>query len=65
LFLLYQPAKPGTGLGGESKAISMEPLLHDDYIIVVDRAHRDRDKLKDKVIVAFCQRYGLMVSRDM
>jgi DNA-binding XRE family transcriptional regulator len=45
------------------KGNSMEPLLHDGYIIVVDRRQKDRSKLKDKVIVAFCQKYGLVVSR--
>src|SRR5581483_2217120 len=45
------------------KGDSMEPLLHDGYIIVVDRGQKDRAKLKDKVIVAFCHEYGLVVSR--
>jgi SOS-response transcriptional repressor LexA len=45
------------------KGTSMEPLLHDGYIIVVDRGQTDRAKLKGQVIVAFCQRYGLVVSR--
>jgi DNA-binding XRE family transcriptional regulator len=45
------------------KGTSMEPLLHDGYIIVVDRGQKDRSKLKDRVIVAFCQQYGLVVSR--
>jgi DNA-binding XRE family transcriptional regulator len=45
------------------KGGSMEPLLHDGYVIVVDRAQKERAKLKDKVIVAFCHQYGLVVSR--
>jgi SOS-response transcriptional repressor LexA len=41
----------------------MEPLLRDGYIIVVDRGQKERAKLKDNIIVAFCHQYGLVVSR--
>jgi transcriptional regulator with XRE-family HTH domain len=42
---------------------SMEPLLYDGYIIVVDRAQKDRGELKNKVVIAFHDQYGLVVSR--
>ena len=45
------------------KGDSMQPLLHDGYVIVVDRKQRDRAELKDKVIVVFNREYGLVVSR--
>lgn len=45
------------------KGDSMEPLLHDGYIIAVDRKQKDCGKLKNKVIVVFNREYGLVVSR--
>jgi SOS-response transcriptional repressor LexA len=44
---------------------SMEPVLQDGYIIVVDAYEKDRTKLRGDMIVAFSPAYGLFVSRLM
>jgi DNA-binding XRE family transcriptional regulator len=45
------------------KGNSMEPLLHDGYIIVVDRKQHQAKELEGSVIVAHNQKFGLVVSR--
>ena len=44
---------------------SMEPVLHDGYIIVVDAYEKDRKKLRGEIVVAFSSQCGLFVSRLM
>jgi phage repressor protein C with HTH and peptisase S24 domain len=42
---------------------SMEPLLFDGYIIVVDQAQTDKKELHKKMIVVHHDKFGLVVSR--
>jgi hypothetical protein len=42
---------------------SMEPVLHNGYIIVVDAYEKDRKKLRGDIVLAFSPDYGLFVSR--
>jgi phage repressor protein C with HTH and peptisase S24 domain len=45
------------------KGGSMEPVLFDGYIIVVDQAQTDNKSLNGKIIIAQHERFGLIVSR--
>ena len=42
---------------------SMMPLLHDDYIVVVDKFQTSRRKLYGQIVVAAHKEQGLIVSR--
>jgi SOS-response transcriptional repressor LexA len=42
---------------------SMNPLIYDDYILVVDSSQTDRSKLDGKVVIAWHKDVGLTVSR--
>jgi SOS-response transcriptional repressor LexA len=42
---------------------SMMPLLHDDYIVVVDKSQTNRRKLYGQIVVAAHNEQGLIVSR--
>ena len=45
------------------KGTSMEPVLFDGYIIVVDERQTEKKKLHGKMIVAHHEKFGLVVSR--
>jgi transcriptional regulator with XRE-family HTH domain len=45
------------------KGTSMEPVLVDGYIIVVDERQTEKKKLHGKMIVAHHEKFGLIVSR--
>lgn len=45
------------------KGTSMEPLLYNGYVIVVDQKQNERKKMHGKVIVAHHDKFGLVVSR--
>jgi SOS-response transcriptional repressor LexA len=45
------------------KGTSMEPILQDGYIIVVDERQTEKKKLHGKMIVAHHEKFGLIVSR--
>jgi SOS-response transcriptional repressor LexA len=42
---------------------SMNPLIYNDYILVVDSSQTNRGKLDGKVVIAWHRDFGLMVSR--
>lgn len=42
---------------------SMNPLIYDDYILIVDSSQTDRAKLDGKVVIAWHKNVGLTVSR--
>jgi SOS-response transcriptional repressor LexA len=42
---------------------SMTPLIHADYILVVDSSQTDRSKLDGKIVIAWHKDVGLTVSR--
>ena len=54
---------PANSICVQVKGNSMEPLLHNSYIIVVDQKQNDRKKLNGKIIVAHHKKFGLVVSR--
>jgi len=41
----------------------MTPLIHADYILVVDSSQTDRSKLDGKIVIAWHKDVGLTVSR--
>jgi SOS-response transcriptional repressor LexA len=45
------------------KGDSMQPLLHDGYILVVDRKQNSVEALEGQMVVAHHQRLGMVVSR--
>jgi hypothetical protein len=45
------------------KGDSMEPLLHDGYMLIVDRKQQAAKQLEGEIAVVHHQRYGLVVSR--
>jgi SOS-response transcriptional repressor LexA len=41
----------------------MNPIIYDDYILIVDSSQTDRAKLNDKIVIAWHKDVGLTVSR--
>ena len=54
---------PGSTYSLRVRGNSMNPLIYDDYILVVDSSQVDRAKLDGKIIIAWHKDVGLTVSR--
>jgi SOS-response transcriptional repressor LexA len=54
---------PGSTYSLRVRGNSMNPLIYDDYILVVDSSQVDRAQLDGKIIIAWHKDVGLTVSR--